>query len=497
MDRLRYLLGIVTLVVMVIGGWYLFEQLKSADISDLYRLEVTFRDARGLKEGADVKFRGIQVGSVRRVDVEEDGAHAVILMTIAEDKKRLVRNNSQFWIVTPRFHGISAGVTGLETLVRDSYVSFSTPRPFGEPLPAGGGLAGVEAPPQPKRDITLRPVELGDLLMRVLLPENHGVVVGARVMFRGMATGEVRSMALAPSGTHVEVGVRVLAKYRSTVTDASVFWVAKPQLSLQFSLSNPVAVNELGSVLSPFIAYYTPPKTGVPVHDDYPVAALMERPKIQVTDVPAAALAAKKNTSPPKPRGPVAMVRVVYEAIDVDYLSPNDTVRREGTGILYVDAKGRALVLTARSICDAGYFYTETFGERAKIKSEKIAVQLPGTNVLKATRIWVQPDKLDLAVLTVQGLPRDYPTTKPGAVTYPELKSVDLTGLTLQSAGEQGLAEDPVPFDPNTVSLDAVRGGVLSRDGIVVGFCGQVSDSDPKLAVVTFFTLPESLRPGE
>ena len=97
-------------------------------------------------------------------------------------------------------------------------------------------------------------------------------------MFRGMATGEVRNLALAPSGTHVEVQIRVLAQFRSTVTDVSVFWVAKPQLNLQFSLSNPVAVNELGSLLSPYLAYYTPPKTGVPVQDNYPVAASLERP---------------------------------------------------------------------------------------------------------------------------------------------------------------------------------------------------------------------------
>jgi paraquat-inducible protein B len=497
MDRLRYLLGIVTLVVMGVGGWFLFGKLQSQDLEELYRIQVTFLDAHGLKTGADVKFRGIQVGSVRHVDVEEDGAHAVILMTIANDKIHHVRNNSQFWIVTPRFHGISSGVSGLETLVRDSYVSFSTPPPFGEPLPSGTGLVGVEAPLRPRRDITLPPMELGDLLMRVLLPENHGVAVGARVMFRGMSTGEVRSIALAPSGTHVEATVRVRTKYRSTVTDASVFWVSKPQLSLKFSLSNPVSVNELSSLMSPFIAYYTEPKTGVPVPDGYPVAASLKRPSFTISEVPPEALAAKPNPDVPKPSGPVAIVRVIYEAIDVDYLSPNDTVRREGTGFLYLDTTGRALVLTARSVCDAAYFYTETFGERAKITSEKIAVQLPGSNVLKATRIWPHPDGLDIAVLMVRGLPRNYPTTKPGVVSFLNNPPTKMTGLTVHAAGEGGQPVAPTPFDPTHANMDKVRGGVIMRGDKVVGFVGQTSDSLVLPKLVILGTLPVSLRPGD
>ena len=117
MDRLRYLLGILTLVVMAAGGWFLFDRLESADLAARYQVEVTFLDARGLKPGADIKFRGIQVGTVRRIDVEEHGTHAVVLATIADDKVGLVRTNSRFWIVTPRFHGISSGVTGLDFLV--------------------------------------------------------------------------------------------------------------------------------------------------------------------------------------------------------------------------------------------------------------------------------------------------------------------------------------------------------------------------------------------
>ena len=83
--------------------------------------------------------------------------------------------------------------------------------------------------------IVLPPLRRGDLSMRVLLPENHGISVGAKVMFRGMPTGEVRSINLASTGSHVIVTLRIGGTHRATVTDLSVFWVAQPRLNLQFS----------------------------------------------------------------------------------------------------------------------------------------------------------------------------------------------------------------------------------------------------------------------
>ena len=496
MDRLRYLLGVMTLAVMVVASWFVYGLLEQDDLADLYRIEVVFKDARGLKPGADAKYLGIQVGSVRRIHAGKEGRNAVVVITIDDDNSRFVRDNTSFWIVTPRFHGLSRGVSGLDTLVRDAYVSFLTPEPFGEPTPSGNRVLGSEAPVVAKTDVILPPIRRGDLIMRVLLPENHGVSVGARVMFRGMATGEVRDIALAPSGTHVEVKVRISSHYRSTVTDKSVFWVAQPRVNLQFSFSNPVAVNELGALISPYIAYYTEPKTGVPVYDNYPVAASMKRPSIQITDVPAAALERPADVGTEVITGPIALVRIVYEAVDVDWLSMNDKLHREGTGLLYVDESGRALVVTARSVCDASYYYRETFGEKASIKDENIGVLLADGTSLAATRAWTQPQGIDLAVLWVVALDRKYPTTRPEVVSYIASKELPESGLNLRVAGERGVPMKPAPFKLSDVQLNESRGGLLMHGETVVGFVGQVSDSDGNAAAITLKTLPKTLRPA-
>ena len=91
MDRLRYLLGVVTLAVMAIGGWLVYGLLQAEDVNNQYLFEVSFLDARGVKPGADVKYRGVRVGSVRRIKI-----------ATSEPAQSAVRSNRHDTPVVPR-----------------------------------------------------------------------------------------------------------------------------------------------------------------------------------------------------------------------------------------------------------------------------------------------------------------------------------------------------------------------------------------------------------
>ena len=147
MQRTRYLIGLLTLVLAIAGALLLWNMLGSGEERPGLHLKIEFRDARGLRPGADVRLRGVTVGVVRGVQIGEDGGKAIADVLVDPGAAHQARVNSTFWIVSPRFSGLTSGATGLDTLVRDAYVAFVTPAEPGTPLPPGSQLAGSERPP--------------------------------------------------------------------------------------------------------------------------------------------------------------------------------------------------------------------------------------------------------------------------------------------------------------------------------------------------------------
>src|SRR5688572_29245505 len=127
MHRIRYLIGTLTLIAAIAGAVWIVRILQNLDDRPGLPLRIEWRDARGLRAGASVRYRGVTVGTVRSVSIGVDGERAVadVLLDPAGALQACV--NSAFWIVTPRFAGLTSGATGLDTLVRDAYVAFQTP----------------------------------------------------------------------------------------------------------------------------------------------------------------------------------------------------------------------------------------------------------------------------------------------------------------------------------------------------------------------------------
>src|SRR5262249_10349869 len=129
----------------------------------------------------------------------------------------------------------------------------------------------------------LTPPRHGDLLMTLLVPENHGLVPGSEVKFRGIKTGEVRGVELADDGSHVRVKLRIDQQHRRTVTTKTSFWVARPRLS--GGLVRGMSVEDMSALLVPFVSYFTDSGAGVPAPDDYTVSAEVLRPEMPLEKV--------------------------------------------------------------------------------------------------------------------------------------------------------------------------------------------------------------------
>ncbi len=183
---------------------------------------------------------------------------------------------------------------------------------------------------------------------------------------------------------------------------------------------------------------------------------------------------------------------VVYNATEKDTLSPDDPIYRVGTGILYVDQRGRTVVVTARSICDARYDLRETFGGKAEVEDETVTVTLADGRVLRANRIAVGKDGADLAILQVN-VPHGSATTAADRFRFGN--KLPKQNLKLLATGQGGLAQAPQPLALDRDQLSAGRGGAVVHEGVVVGILGRKAADDATPTVVPMSLLPETMRP--
>ncbi|MBL8722627.1 MAG: MCE family protein [Planctomycetes bacterium] len=485
MHRLRYLVGCLLLAALVAGGVSLVRILRDLDERPGLPLRLEFRDARGLRAGADVRYRGVVVGTVRAVTVAADGQKALVAIQLEPHGAVHARLSSAFWVVTPRF-GLTSGTSGLDTLVRDAYLAFHTPDATGSPLGPDSLLTGSERPPQNTEPEALEDIGHGDLLMTLLVPENHGLRPGSGVFFRGMQTGDVRAVRLHQDGTHVEVVLRIARAHRQTVTDKAVFWVARPALSGQ--LFSGFALTDVLALVSPFVGYYAEPGKGVPVPNGHRAAAEPMRPNRDVAGVPATALRAEANGGPAADPG-LVVVRVAYAATEQHTFASDVALDQSGCGVLWLDRAGRAVVVTARSLVDGGYQEPGWFGRMPRVANERLQVLLPSGAVLRAARVWVEPNGRDLAALVLEDVPPDLRGTPAARLSF-----AGGAPVAVQRVGADGLQlpSEPWPLAPGTAPTS---GALLLAGEQAVGVLGHERPRAGAAVAGSFEWLPDDLRP--
>ncbi|MFK7739503.1 MAG: MlaD family protein [Planctomycetota bacterium] len=490
MHRLRYLIGLLTLAAAVYGSYWIVRLLRQADERPGTSLTVEFRNARGLRAGSDVRYRGVTVGSVRSVAITSDGRKAVAQLLIEPAGASHATVDSTFWIVRPRFSGLADGATGLDTLVRDSYVQFYTPAESGSLLTSGSLLAGSEVPPEDAEPEALQDIQHGDLLMTLLVPENHGLKAGSAVIYRGMRTGDVRAVSLAASGAYVEVQLRIARRYRQTVTNLAKFWVARPYVS--GALFSGFTVTDVSALLTPYISYYAEPGKGVLVQDGYRAAAQADRPEIDMSKVPPEALRRADSERPPA-TDDIVLVRITYVAIERDLLSGDDAIRREGTGVLFLDKAGRTVVVTARAAVDGSYTESDAWGD-PEIEDEQIKVLLPDGSVLRAGRVWVDPAGGNLAALVLEDVRPDLTGTPNQRFDFAASQVSSDSIRMVRTAGPDGGVMADIELLPSLLMQGDRIGSAVLVEGTMIGVIGFKNDPNVRETVL-LDRLPEDLRP--
>ncbi len=179
-----------------------------------WNIRIRFATGDGLESGDPIKYRGMTVGEVVRVELADNLEHVWVSARLSASTLTLARQGTQFWIERPRLD--LTEVRGLETLVGGRYIAM---QPVNQASPVVNEFIGLaEAPPLIRRD--------GTLELQLDSPSRFGLVRGAPVSYRGLEVGRVANVALSHDGATVAVQVIVEPEYAELVRENSEWWVS-------------------------------------------------------------------------------------------------------------------------------------------------------------------------------------------------------------------------------------------------------------------------------
>ena len=183
------------------------------------KLIIHFTEGHGLKAGDAVRYRGIDVGQVTDVKLNQKANGVDVTLMLAPNSRQLAREGARFWIERPRFS--LSRVSGLETVVGAKYIGVLPGPETGRTIYEFDGLP---APP------ALQDAESAEIIVRFL--QGHGLTVGDPLKHRGIIVGEVAAVELNPELDGVSVRLRLLDSAHQLARAGSQFWIERPKVSL-------------------------------------------------------------------------------------------------------------------------------------------------------------------------------------------------------------------------------------------------------------------------
>jgi len=206
--RLFRLIWVVPVMALAVGGWLVFQHLRSIGPE----ISITFSDGAGLKAGqTPVRYRGVAIGEVSRVELSPDQKHVVVYARLVRSASPIAREGTTFWIVRPQVGW--GNVTGLSTVLSGPEIQALPSSKEGE---SKRDFKGLESPP----------VGLETPGMKVILRAERPMSLRANspVYYRGVEVGLVQKIDLAPNAASADVHILVFQRFAPLVREGSAFW---------------------------------------------------------------------------------------------------------------------------------------------------------------------------------------------------------------------------------------------------------------------------------
>ena len=244
----------VPILALVLAGGLIYRSLQMRG----HVVTVQLSNGHGLATGATVRYRGIEVGAVRSIELRDSLDSVVIRVSLSQQGERIARRGARFWVVRPEI-GFE-GIAGLDTVMGPNYLAV---------LPGDGPpqrhFLGLERAP------VVESPDPDDLEVLVRAPRQGSLMPTAPVTYRGIRIGIVTSVGLTSDGGAVEARLHIEKAYAPLVREGSRFWRIGG-ITADIGISGvSVDIDSLPTLLKGGVSVATPPgdKAGEPVRTGY------------------------------------------------------------------------------------------------------------------------------------------------------------------------------------------------------------------------------------
>ena len=242
--RLFRLIWVIPVAALAVAGWLVFQHMRAFGPEII----ITFSDGAGLRPGqTPVKYRGVAIGEVGRVDLSPDQKQVRVYTRLVRSAAPLAREGTTFWIVRPQVGW--GNVTGLNTVLSGPEIQALPGKAEGE---AKREFKGLDA----------APVSLETAGLKVILRAERPMSLRANspVYYRGVEVGVVQTIDLAPSATSADVHVLVFQRFAPLVREGTAFWnVSGVNLKGNILKGIEVDFESLRSLVTGGVEFATPP----------------------------------------------------------------------------------------------------------------------------------------------------------------------------------------------------------------------------------------------
>lgn len=201
---------LIPLVAASIGLWMVWHGYATRG----QQIAIMMETAEGIEAGKTlIKARDVTVGKVEAVRLSEDLDHIIVTARMNPEAERLLRMDTQFWVVKPRIG--REGISGLTTFMSGAYIQVQA----GEMAEMRFDFIAQEKPPSA--------LHASQGLRLSLTGERvHAARAGDPIDYQGFSVGRVENAEFDVTTRKQHYRIYIQAPYASLVTTTTRFWVS-------------------------------------------------------------------------------------------------------------------------------------------------------------------------------------------------------------------------------------------------------------------------------